>query len=136
MKTFITAIIVTLILLSGIFGYIVYLNSAADAFLSLTNDVAEHAEQKEWEACQKKTEQLEKIWKEKKDILCAFTDHGDLDKMEQTIYEMKESVRYRDEEETVRYAAVLISIIERLRDNESITWENILKIHTTDIPVA
>lgn len=136
MKTFITAIVVTLLLLFGICGYIVYLNSAADTFLSLTNSVTECAEQNEWETCQKKAEQLEKMWKEKKDMLCAFTDHGDLDKMEQTIYEVKESVRYRDEEETVRYAAVLVSIIERLRDNESITWENILKGGTADMPVA
>ena len=133
MKTFIIAIIATSVILSGIFVYIFYMNHTMETFLSLTNAVAEYAQKEEWNQCHQTVKQLEQEWSKRKNLLCAFTDHGDLDKMEQELYEMSKCVFYQNEEDVVRCATILASIIERVKDNESITWENILKTYTKNV---
>ena len=129
MKTFISALSGTLVLLGGIIIYILYLNHAADEFVALTKEVATYADLEEWENCSKKMQDLEQTWNRKNKILRAFTDHDDLDKAEQTLFELKESVKFQNQENIARFSSVMLSFIERLTDNESPTWENILR-HT------
>lgn len=129
MKTFISALTVAVVLLGGIVTYILFLNHAADEFVALTKEVAAYANLEDWTECNKKMQDLEKMWNQKNNILRAFTDHDDLDKAEQTLFELKESVKFQNQENAARFSAVMLSLIERLTDNESPTWENILR-HT------
>lgn len=129
MKTFISALLVAMILLSGIVAYIFFLNQTAEKFITLTKEVAAYADFEDWENSSKKMQELEHIWKQKNNILRAFTNHDDLDQAEQTLFELKESVKFQNKENTSRFSAVMLSFIERLTDNESPTWENILR-HT------
>ena len=129
MKTFISALLVALVLLGGIGVYILYLDRAAEEFVVLTKEVATYSDAEDWVNCNKKMNDLEQTWKKKNKILRAFTDHDDLDKAEQTLFELKESVRFQNKENTARFSAVMLRFIERLTDNESPTWENILR-HT------
>lgn len=129
MKTFITAITVTILLLSGITSYLIYHNNTTKTFSDLTTKIISSVSKEEWDMCEEHIQKFEDKWKKQKNVLSAFTDHEDLDSVEQTLKELKESIRYKNKEDTSRYASVLLTMIERLEKNELPTWENILR-HT------
>lgn len=130
MKTFIIAILVMVIMLSGFGAYIHYLTNTTGELTSIINSVSNLAKDEDWGACNQRVDNLMEIWNRHEKILCSFTDHGDLDTIKTSMNELKESARYEDAQETVMYASVLLVLIDRLTENEMPTLENILQTYT------
>lgn len=130
MKTFIIAILVMVIMLSGFGAYIHYLTNTTGELTSVINSVSNLAKDEDWGACNQRVDNLMEIWNRHEKILCSFTDHGDLDTIKTSMNELKESARYEDSQETVMYASVLLVLIDRLTENEMPTLENILQTYT------
>lgn len=130
MKTFIASIIVLVTMLFGICLYAFYLTNVVDEFKDSINQIQKTATEKQWEECNKNTEELTKKWESRKKVLCFFTDHGDLDEVEKVLRELQTSVRFCNPQDAVKYLAKLHVLMERLVENEMPTLENILRINT------
>lgn len=130
MRTFIAALLVAALMLTGIGIYIGYLTKTTEELSNLVTEISEQAKQEKWEACKERIKTLTQQWEHHEKILCAFTDHGDLDEIRRTISEVDENARFEDSQNTAMYASVLLILIERLTENEYPTWENILKTYT------
>ena len=130
MKTFIASIVVLITMLFGIGLYAIYLTDVVDGFMGSINQIQKTATEKQWEKCNKNTDELTKKWKTHKKVLCYFTDHGDLDEIEKALSELQTSVRFCNPSDAVMYSAMLHVLMERLMENEMPTLENILMINT------
>ncbi len=127
MKMLLTVMLSAFIIISGIVVYVVYLNHISNTFIICVNTITKSAEENNWELAKENTEQLWDKWNKEKKILAAFTDHGDLDEVEKSICELRESVMHQNIETTARFASVLQILMERLKENEYPSWSNILK---------
>ena len=130
MKTFIASILVMVLMLTGFGVYIYYLTDTTEELVTLVNNVSDLAKDEKWEECNGKVDNLMELWDRHEKILCAFTDHGDLDEVKRSMNELKESARFSDSQDTVMYSSVLLVLIDRLTENELPTLENILKTNT------
>ena len=126
MKTFLLAIVVTVLVLTGMCFYIHYLNETTRAFDESAKRIEEFMEEKNWDACQKEVESLQENWKKQNNILSAFTDHAELDEIKKTINEISACVRFKNVEETHLHTKKLRILTDRMRENEYPTFENIL----------
>ena len=130
MKTFIASILVMVLMLTGFGIYIYYLTNTAEELVALINTISDLAKDENWEDCNSKVDNLMELWNRHEKVLCAFTDHGDLDEVKRSMNDLKESARYNDSQDTVMYSSVLLVLIDRLTENELPTLENILKTNT------
>jgi len=129
MKTFISASIAAILLLSGITMYIFHLGKTTQVFCDNLELIYSVSKAEDWEQCLSLINKTEQIWLSKKTVLCAFTDHEELDEIEKTLSKLKESIMHQDKKDTRSYTSVLRILFKRLNENELPTWENILK-HT------
>ena len=130
MKTFIASIVVLVTMLVGICLYAFHLTNVVGEFQGSIHQIQKKATDKQWEECKKNTKELTIKWKKHKNVLCFFTDHGDLDEVEKTLSELQTSVLFCNRSDTVMYSSMLHVLMERLVENEMPTLENILRINT------
>ena len=130
MKTFIASIVVLITMLFGIGLYAIYLTNVVDEFNGSIYLIQKTATEKQWEECEKSTEELTKTWENHKKALSFFTDHGDLDEVEKTLSKLQSSVKFSNPSDVVMYSSMLHVLMERLVENEMLTFENILRINT------
>ena len=57
-----------------------------------------------------------------------FTDHEDIDKIKLSIGDLNESILEKDKKEALLSLCQVRILLERLKKNESISLENILKL--------
>ena len=126
MKTFLLAISVAAIVISGTCIYIHYLNKTTHEFDESAKRIEQFAKDKDWDACKKEVQNLQENWNQQNNILSAFTDHAELDEIKKTINELSECVLFRDFEETHLHTRELRILTDRMRENEYPTLENIL----------
>ncbi len=127
MKMLVTVILSAVVIISSVIGYVYYLNHVTDIFMDFINSITASVNENNWDQAKETAGQLLHKWKKEKNILSAFTDHGDLDEIERGICELHKSVMYQNKETTARFASVLQILIERLKENEYPSWENVLK---------
>ncbi len=132
MKTFVVCLILMVCMLSGTVLYINYLTSITDSMNKIVDTIKRSSEKNEWELSMKEAEQLVKLWDKNEKFLSAFTDHGDLDEVKTTIYELQEKVKEKKKDDVLLSVTDLNIFIERLVKNEIPNLENILR-HTQGV---
>ena len=130
MKTFIASIVVLVTMLLGICLYSYYLTNVVDELIYSAKQIQQTASEKHWPDCSKNIKELTEKWDEHKKVLSFFTDHGDLDEVEQTISELQTCIQFYNATDATMYSAKLNVLLERLIENEMLTLENILMINT------
>lgn len=126
MKTFIVALLALVFLVTGIFFYASYLNSAASELERIIETVSVLAYNEQWSECKKETDKLLKKWSENEAVLAMFNDHEDVDSVKLSIGELKESVSHKSKEHTFKSLTEAKILLERLKKNETLSLENIL----------
>jgi len=130
MKTFIASIVVLVTMLLGIFLYLNYLTNVVDELMCFIEQIQQTATEKHWSDCSENIKELKKMWDKHKKVLCFFTDHGDLDEVEQALSKLQTSVQFCNVSDSLKYSAMLNVLLKRLVENEMPTTENILTINT------
>lgn len=128
MKTFIASLAVLGILIAGISVYSVYLENTTDDLLSNLDKVSECSYKEQWEECRHQTDKLIEIWIKNQPVLSMFNDHEDIDEINLSISALKESVKFEDTEHTFKSLEETKILIERIRKNETLSLENILRL--------
>lgn len=126
MKVFISTSIATIILLTGVTTYIFHLMKTTQLFSEKVDAVYIASDNEDWKLCYKLINDIEQTWSSNKAVLCAFTDHEELDEIEKTLSDLKEFVLQEDKKEIKRFASMLQILFKKLKENELPIWENIL----------
>lgn len=133
MKTFIIALLVLGVMMSGIVAYSLYIKDFEDNLMAVTDNISKKINEDDWENSYKEYKKLVKIWKENEIMLAMFNDHGDLDEIELEITDLNESIVYKDAEHSLKALDNIKVLLKRLAKNESFSIENILKMSHSDI---
>ncbi len=128
MKTFIIALVVLGILLTGVFMYSDYIKKVDSSLRNVIENIEKNTEKEEWNSAQKELKILNDIWKKDEKILAMFNDHEDLDKIKLEISELSEGIDYKNKEHSQKAIANIRVHLERLVKNESMSFENVLKM--------
>lgn len=128
MKTFIVALLVLAILLTGIFIYSGYIEKIDHNLTKIISNLEEHISNKNWNMSEKELKKLINTWKKDEKVLAMFNDHEDLDKIKLTIAELTESIHFKDDQHSQKAIEDFKVLLERLVKNESFDLENILKL--------
>lgn len=126
MKTFIIALLVLVILITGILTYCSYLRSVEDDLMMIIENISLEIHRNDWEKSKKNYELLDKKWDSSEKILAMFNDHGELDEIKLVIGDLKESISCENLEHALKSITEIEILLERLKKNESLTLENIL----------
>ena len=126
MKTFLVAMLVLTILITGVLTYSSYLMKAEGELISNIDEISDCVNREDWNDADEKTKALIEKWKKHEAILAMFNDHEDLDEIRLSIGDLKESISYNDSEHTTKAITQFKILLERLRKNESLSLENIL----------
>lgn len=132
MKTFIVALLVLAILLTGIFIYSGYIEKIDHNLTKIINNIQEYVSKENWNMSEKELKKLIDTWKKDEKILAMFNDHEDLDKIRLAIGELSESVHHKDDEHSQKAIEDFKVLLERLVKNESFDLENILKLSQSE----
>lgn len=128
MKTFIVSLVVFCLLMTGIIIYSKYLVNAMEDIDECIKDITAHMHECDWIACRKKIYKLSEIWDKNESILAMFNDHEDVDKINLVIGELKDNAQ---QEGCERISELLVEtkiLLERIKKNQALTLENILKV--------
>ncbi len=128
MKTFVIALLVLAILLTGIFIYSVYIEKIDRNLTKIISSIEEYVSDENWDMSEKELKKLIDTWKKDEKILAMFNDHEDLDKIRLAIGELSESVHHKDDEHSQKALEDIKVLLERLVKNESFDLENILNL--------
>ena len=128
MKTFLASMAVLLILMVAIGLYSKYLDDSMDDIEKCLKDISYNVNEYNWSECQKKMYLLSDIWKKNEPILAMFNDHEDVDNIKLAIGELNENIFQESYEHTSKSLTETKILLERIRKNETLSLENILKV--------
>ena len=126
MKTFIIALLVLVVLITGILTYCSYLRRIEDDLMVTIENISLEIHKNDWKKTKQNYELLYKKWNSSEKILAMFNDHGELDEIKLVIGDLKESISCENFEHALKSITEIEILLERLRKNESLTLENIL----------
>lgn len=126
MKTFIIAIVVLLIIVTGGTCYKWYLNKVEEELSSMLDEISDMFQSEDWDKISNKTEEVSEKWEKNEAYLSMFNDHEDVDDIRLSISNLKESIRYQDKEHSQKAVEETKILLNRLRKNETLSLENIL----------
>ena len=127
MKTFITALLVLAVLVIGVGTYSVYLKNTTLELSEALEGILDSLEIEDWKECEEKNRALLEKWQKSEATLAMFTDHEDIDKVKLSFGDLNESILEKDKTQALISLSQARILLERLKKNESISLENILK---------
>lgn len=128
MRTFIASLVVLTMLMVSIGVYSKYLDRTMNNIEKCMGDVSDCVYKQKWSEGKSEIQRLSDIWKENEPILAMFNDHEDVDKIKLAIGELKENVLQEDYEHTIKSLKETAILLERIKKNETLSLENILKV--------
>ena len=128
MKTFIVALLVLGIMISGIVGYSIYMKNFEEKLLNNIDEISVKLIEEDWENSYIEYEKMYHFWNKNEKILAMFNDHGDLDDIKLEIVDLNESIVHKDKEHSQKAVDNIKVLLKRLIKNESLSIENILKM--------
>ncbi len=131
MKTFIIALLVLVILISGMFLYSGYTKRVEQDFTKMIDEISDLVNKSQWEYAKEKINDLKDLWEKSEKKLAIFNDHGDLDEIRLVIGDLGESISFTDAEHSKKAIESIRVLFERLIKNESLSLENILELSHT-----
>lgn len=126
MKSFITSIIIAVIIVSGSIFYTCYISSLSEEFSKHTQDVYELIEQNRYREASKLTDELIKFMDSKKVLLAATGNHEEIDKIELYLDELSEFIGNTTQPDALARCKSLRTLFDNLPKNYRIRAENIL----------
>ena len=132
MKTFISSLVVFACIVISVIIYATYLNSIAEDLEKMLNNLSQYTHEEDWEKSEKETEKILKKWSKNEAILAMFNDHEDVDNLKLSIYELKKDVTFKDKKHISKTLTETKILLERLKKNETLTLENVLRLAPKD----
>lgn len=126
MKTFLSAILVFVLMLSGIAYSIFYVSNISEELQEDIISISKTAQAENWNECDISIKRFENEWNKNEKILYFFTDHKNIDEVRSVVEKIKVCVFYHNAEETVVHTSILYMLVEYIKENELPLAENIL----------
>ena len=126
MKSFIIAIIIATIMITGSITYTINIEKISDELSSHNERVIKLIEDENFDAAMEIAEFMDKYIDDKKIMLAATGDHEDIDKMEIYLSELTEYIKGNHKSDALAHAKALKTLFEHLPKNYRLKPENIL----------
>lgn len=125
-RTYLTAAVIFIILIFGSVWYNKYLTETTLALDEKLHLIQEAIQLKNWENIHDLIENFEEIWNGEKKICNLLLDHEQIDNIDIALERLKSYAISQDEALSLGEVATLRLFINRIRDVEKISIENIL----------
>ncbi len=126
MRSMITAVAVAVLLTAGAFVYTKYVNKTADEMNAYADSIESAIEEGSFDKAKDTTLELIGLVDQKKEILGAIADHGDIYDIQRALAELVCLVEEDEVAESRARCAAVVVLIERLSGNSSPAIFNIL----------
>lgn len=125
MRAFILSLVLTLVLLIGLFCYSGFLSRESENMLSLIDNLSRAAENADWENTERAMEAVNATWEKTSPRLALFTDHSLLDEIMLTTAAAGGYVKYRETPELMAEIETLRTLIGHIPKREQLSLYNI-----------
>ena len=132
MKTFISSLIVFVSVVISVIIYATYLDNFAEDLNKILENLSEYTHNENWDKSEEEINDLLKKWSKNEAILAMFNDHEDVDNLKLSIYELKKDVFFKDKKHISKTLSETKILLERLKKNETLTLENVLRLAPKD----
>ena len=132
MKTFISSLIVFVCVVISVIIYATYLDNFAEDLNKILENLSEYTHNENWDKSEEEINNLLKKWSKNESILAMFNDHEDVDNLKLSINELKKDVAFKDKKHVSKTLTETKILLERLKKNETLTLENVLRLAPKD----
>jgi Icc-related predicted phosphoesterase len=126
MKSFITAIVIAVVMVGGGLLYVNHIQKISDEMVQLNEEVITLLEQDAFEEAEQKISRINECIDQKRTVLAATGNHEELDKIEIYTLELEQYTKGRAREDALARCHVLSLLLEHLPKNYRLKLENIL----------
>ena len=110
---------------TGIFFSQYTLYKQSDKMVNMLSEATEMVENSQWEEAMKKTDEIMEFCEKKLKWIEILINHNETDEIRNTVYQLKEYIKYREIPELMATAASLKGEFEHIFDKEKVVFENI-----------
>ena len=126
MKTFVVAIIILIIMVTGSYIYVCWLDSTVVKLNESLQAMDAYVFAKDWTSCGMTMEEVNNQWKKAFPMLSYFMYHFDLDTINQTINEINRCIEIQNGDMFLIRNKKLQELLKQLTAAEELCIENIL----------
>lgn len=125
MKTFIGAICILALLITGTWFYSQKINENVHQTEHMIERIEKSVHQKDFAESKSAVDELENRWNVTEQWFKGFMDHRRLDLINQTFYELKEYINEENEEEILIKCGVFRKLLNDVTESERLSLENV-----------
>lgn len=126
MKSFITSLIIAIIIISSSFFFTHSIEKTSKKLLKDNREIIELIENNDYENAYSLTKDMQEYVNKKKISLAVIMDHGDLDKIESSIAELESYIDHEIKSDALAKCNTLDVIIRHMPKNYKLKIENVL----------
>ena len=120
----ITIIVLALIIVGNIITQNNTNKSVEEISLKLSN-LKQEVENKNWDEANKKTEEIEKVWETKNEVMAYYIEHNELEKVQTEIVKTKADVESKESAMATESINSCNFILEHIKDKNALKIVNI-----------
>ena len=135
MKSFICAMLIFLIVITGSVIYLRTLDRDVETICQCISKLEEYAEKEDWQKCKEAAGELQSRWNKTKKWLMTIIDHREIDLIQEVLYEVTGYCDAKNQDEILVKTGVLEMMFRHIQENEDVSLINILyhRFSTFDI---
>lgn len=126
MKSFITSLIIAIIIISSSFFFTKSIENTSEDLLADNREIIKLIKNDEYEKAYALTKDMQKFVNKKKTSLAVIMDHGDLDKIESGIAELESYIDNEIKPDALAKCNTLDVLIRHMPKNYKLKIENVL----------
>ncbi|WZL72430.1 DUF4363 family protein [Clostridiaceae bacterium 35-E11] len=126
MRTLIIVIIIILLIIVGWFFVYTVIENNTNAFIHSLNIIAENVETKNWQDASVNFINVKEKWMKERKFMTIFLDHHEVDNIDLAIARTEKYIKGQDLALSLAEIDVLKKLFSIVKENESVTLENIL----------
>ena len=88
-------------------------------------EIKQQIENKNWDESNKKMEEIEKIWKEKNEIMAYYIEHNELEKVQTEIAKTKADVESKEVSMAIESIGSCNFVLEHIKDKNALKIVNV-----------
>lgn len=126
MKSFVAAIVILIIIISGMFFYINALENVSDELNGLISKVEKQVQNEKWEDVEQSIKEMSESFNKVKKWLPCLVEHDIIDEINVTVAKVEQYALYKEVPELMAEITALKEQTEHIAKRERLIIENLL----------
>ena len=125
MRGVIVSAVLLIFALTGMFFSQLMLHKQSDNMVAMLSETTKMVKNEQWDEAMRKADEIMELCEKKLKWIEILINHNETDEIRNTVYQLKEYIRYREIPELMATAASLKGEFEHIYDKEKVVFENI-----------